>query len=191
MNKDLSPLTTFSHGTEAFSLCMLSDTLLASGEWDWNIKIWDVNSANSTNTLKGHTHYVTAIVKFPFGDIVSAAYGNEVKVWDAQSFNCIHTINVKYVCSYVAHGLCILEKERLGIACADKSIRIYAKRDNYSSFVSLKGHDNDISQIVSVGSNVLVSVSSDKTIKVWNIQTETLIAEFKCDGPIRSVDSFA
>ena len=114
-----------------------------------------------------------------------------VRVWDAQSFNCIHTINVKSVGSTLAHGLCILEKERLGIACADMSIRIYAKRDNYSSFIFLKGHISLINQIVSLGSNVLVSVSSDRTSKVWNIQTQTLIAEFKCDGPMNSVDSFA
>ena len=150
-----------------------------------------MNTTKSTNTRKGHSHYVTAIVKFPFGDVVSAAHENEVKVWDAQSFNCINTINVKSEGSILAHGLCILEKERLGIACADMSIRIYAKRDNYSSFISLKGHVSVINQIVSLGSNGLVSVSSDKTSKVWNIQTQTLLAEFKSDGPVRSVDSFA
>ena len=187
-NDDLAQLTTFSHGATVKSLCMLSDSLIASGGRDKKIKIWDVNTSKLTNTLTPHTHWVYAIVKFICGDIISAAHQSEVKVWDSLSMKCIKTIDLEFAWS--SHGLCILEGQRVAVACYDKSIRIYGKRDNYSSFISLKGHTNHINQIVSVGLNVLASASHDKTVKVWNINSETVISEFVGEKAIMSVALF-
>ena len=152
------------------------------------MKIWDVKRGKCINTLQGHTSFVTTIVKFPFGDLISGAYGSEVLVWDPESLKPKKTLSLQFVAVWSAHGLCTLGEERLGVACEDKSIRIYSTADNYHSFISLKAHSDQVSQIVSFGVNALASGSLDGTIRVWNVLSGKTMTVLECGQEVTSFE---
>ena len=69
-------------------------------------------------------------------------------------------------------------------------IRIYSKADNYTAFISLKGHTSYIRDIASVGVDSLVSGSDDKTVRVWSIAQQKPVAQFACKDYVLRVAFF-
>ena len=55
-SNSLEHMGTFSgHLYGILSLCAISNKILASGSWDNNIKIWDIENRDIMSTLSGHT----------------------------------------------------------------------------------------------------------------------------------------
>ena len=52
--------TLVGHKWEIYSLCAISNKILASGAWDNKIKIWDIEERAIMSTLSGHTDGVIA-----------------------------------------------------------------------------------------------------------------------------------
>ena len=59
------------HEGEIYSLCTISDKILASGAMDKNIKIWDIEKRAIMSTLSGHTKGVTTLCYVGEGHLVS------------------------------------------------------------------------------------------------------------------------
>ncbi len=66
-----------------FSVCISSDgEILASGGKDKTIKLWNIESGENINTLKGHTDIVRSVKFSPDGKILaSGGYDNNIILW--------------------------------------------------------------------------------------------------------------
>ena len=67
------------------SLCAISNKILASGSWDNNIKIWDIENRDIISTLSGHTGCVTALCRLEGGQLVSGSDDNSLIIWSKLS----------------------------------------------------------------------------------------------------------
>lgn len=64
--------------------------LLASGEANHTVRLWDVATGRCEHVLPGHTHYVTAVRFGPPGRILAtAALDHRIRLWDVVSGRCL------------------------------------------------------------------------------------------------------
>jgi WD40 repeat protein len=60
--------------------------LLASGDWDGTVYLWDVSSGKVLRPLKGHTDMILSLAFSPDGKwLASGSYDNSVLLWEAAS----------------------------------------------------------------------------------------------------------
>ena len=63
------------------SLCAISTKILASGAYDKNIKIWNIEERVIMSTLSGHTDRITALCHLERGQLVSGSYDESLIIW--------------------------------------------------------------------------------------------------------------
>src|SRR5262249_44982015 len=67
-------------------------TTLATGGFDWTIKLWNVADGRELRTLRGHRGYITSLMFTPDGqNVVSGSQDKLVKLWEVSSGDCIRT----------------------------------------------------------------------------------------------------
>ena len=62
-------------------LCPISNKILASGSWDKNIKIWNIEDRSIMSTLSGHTETVSALCYVKEGVFVSGSLDKSLIIW--------------------------------------------------------------------------------------------------------------
>lgn len=63
-----------------------SGRVLASGSWDMNIEIWDVQSQHLLRTLRGHAGRVTAVAFDRTGEVLASGGGDgRVRLWNVRT----------------------------------------------------------------------------------------------------------
>jgi len=68
------------------SLAFSKDGKLAAGAVDGTVVLWNVQSRNQLNTLRGHKSQVTGVVFSPLGEsIISGGADTSVLLWDAEA----------------------------------------------------------------------------------------------------------
>ena len=69
------------HKRAISSLCTISNKILASGSYDKNIKIWNIEERVIISTLSGHTDRLTALCHLEGGQLVSGSYDESLIIW--------------------------------------------------------------------------------------------------------------
>jgi hypothetical protein len=93
--------TFLGHTNRVTSVCFSPDgQRIASGSYDWTVKVWDAHTRQELLTLKGDTDSVSSVAFSPDGKRIASGSGDlvigikpgEVKVWDAQTGQEILTL---------------------------------------------------------------------------------------------------
>ncbi|KAK9462811.1 WD40-repeat-containing domain protein, partial [Lipomyces oligophaga] len=143
-------------------------TVLASGSEDTTIKIWDWDTGELEQTLRGHTKTVTDL---DFGGrLASASSDLTIKIWSAadmyQNIKSLkghdHTVSaVKF----------LPDGERLASASRDKTIRIWNIDSGYC-VRTIFGHTDWIRALEpSLGGEFIISTGSDQSVRVTDAHT--------------------
>ena len=61
---------------------MLQDGTLASGRYDYTIRLWDTTKGISTKTLRGNTNNVWCLAVLQDGTLASGSGDNTIRLWD-------------------------------------------------------------------------------------------------------------
>ena len=136
-------------------------TQIVSGNTRDKVCIWDVESKKKIATLKLHTDYVSntyvySVAFSPDGKYIVAGCGNKtVHLWDAES----------RVQAYISEWN------------SRAQTRISVAHESREQIAILKGHTSDVRSVAfSPDSTQIVSGSSDRTVRLWDVQSSHLKA---------------
>jgi len=136
---------------------------LASGSWDFSVKIWDLVTGVCLRTLTGHIFRIKC-VDFCGGTVVSGGWDNEAKVWDANSGECKQTFSGHS--SYIWATQLLSRRKRLITGSWDCTIRLF-DLDSGKCMYAL----DHTSEVLCMESNSHRLIAASKDIRLWDFST--------------------
>ncbi|MEG4104971.1 WD40 domain-containing protein [Microcoleus sp. S13_C5] len=144
--------------------------VLATGDTDGVVRLWEASSSREILTCKGHTNVVESVAFSPDGKILaSGSYENTIKLWDVKTGECLkvlhgHTGSVMSV-TFNPDG------NILASGSFDRTIRLWDIRTGECCKI-LQDHTKVVFSVAfhPVG-EMLASGSGDNTVRLWNVGT--------------------
>jgi len=157
---------------------------------DKTVKIWNISSSLSCTLIRTYAQHSSPVYALEWLDsntVASSGYGDKtIQLWSVSTGQTKRTISTG---SYTfIYSLKLLNNQiHLAAGCYYTSydVNIYSIIDG-SLVASLKGHSSNVYDLLQVNnSNLLISSSQDKSIKVWDTAAQT--CKFTLYGHIDSV----
>ncbi|MCI5178470.1 MAG: hypothetical protein D3911_03945 [Candidatus Electrothrix sp. AW3_4] len=159
--------------------------LVASGSHDDSIKIWDIFTGELVNTFQGHADYVKSICFSKDGKLLlSGSDDKTVRLWDVASgkelrkmtghSDQINTVSLSLDGKYAVSG------GGASLNSKDNTIKVWEVATG-KLIKTLTGHIERITGIEFMpdSSNRIVSISSDHTLREWNLDDGNEIRQIK------------
>jgi len=174
---------------------LIKNNILISCSYDKTIKIWSLKNFECIATLQGHKESVNIILVGNDNSLISCSWDKTIKIWDLQSFKCIATLQghkngINKILIKSSNNFDYL------ISCSlDNTIKIW-NLQTFKNIITLTDYNDEINNILIVNNkifenhfindkiknsdtfDILIS-SSEKVIKIWNLQTYELIQTLK------------
>ncbi|OMJ69206.1 hypothetical protein SteCoe_33131 [Stentor coeruleus] len=173
--------TFLGHLSKVGTVTITSDNkFIVSGSEDKTVKIWNIKEKNQEFSFKGHSGEIYCLATSDDASLVaSGGQDKTLNIWSIANrkldFSCAENTGyvscVKFLKSdkYVASG------------CYEKIILINIKEKRIE--LHFEGHRNFVMGIiVNNDLNVMYSISTDYTLKTWDLSEKSYINEFKGHG---------
>ncbi len=152
-------------------------TILATGDTDCRIRLWDARTGQLRGICTGHTHWVRSVALSPDGRfIASGSADTTVRLWDAQTYESIriHTDGDREVHTVAFNP----QGNLLASGSADNTVRIWNVLRGKCCQV-LTGHTHWIRSVAfRRDGNLLASGSADTTVRLWDVKTGKCLQTF-------------
>lgn len=167
------------HRASIQEICSIPNTtLFISASLDLSILLWNLSSKRCEAYMKKHESYVTCLHVCPNGKyFASGSWDKKVILWNIQKKNSIKTLgNLEKVIKSV----CFSKDSKTLAAASGNIIFLYSLND--FSEKQLISHTYTITKVLFYDAETLISVSFDKTIKIWNT-SDSQIKEVVSSSP--------
>ncbi|KAJ3133065.1 hypothetical protein HK100_004681 [Physocladia obscura] len=142
-----------------------------TGGHDNIIRVWDAETNKCIKELTGHTQGVSG-VQFDDQIIISCSLDRTVRIWSMKTFEMIRTFD-----NFRDGVVCLhFVDELLATGCADATIRIINLHTG--KFFHLRGHTDWVNKVQIYKKEYLFSCSDDRSVRMWDIATKTVVREF-------------
>ena len=181
----------------SFSPVKLDDRIiLATGNEDKTVKIWDVDSGECQQNLPGHSNWVSSVAFSPDGKtLASGSTDHAIKIWNLDSGKCRRTLEehktLKEHKSWVRSVAFSPDGEKLASGSADHTIKIWDLSNDkclksWQTFERHEGrgegHEDTVTSVAfSPDGKTLASGSEDRTVKIWSVKDGKCIETFEGD----------
>ena len=158
---------------EFYISCMevISENLIASGSYDYMIKIWDIKTNNCINSFQSNSPII-CLKKLKNNRLAAVGTNMIIIILDITTFSPVNTIRDSSI------ALCLEESQTSELICgtSGKYINIWGISKNENALLkTLNGHTGYVTCLKLLPSNQLVSGSKDNTVKVWDLVTGGLV----------------
>jgi COMPASS component SWD3 len=162
---------------------------IATGGYDKEIKIWDLETCRLIQTLSGHDLAVSSLVFHPMGNLlVSGGKDSSLKFWDLNSATCIRTWSSHL--GPVTSVDCNSSGSFILTASKDNSNRLWDVRQS-RPIQKYRGHQNTSKNLVRariVSDDYIVSGSEDGKVYWWDMTSAKILRVLgKMDGTVYDV----
>ena len=161
--------------------------LLALGDTNGEIRLYQVVDGQQILTCKGHTNWVVSLAFSPDGrTLASGSTDFTVKLWDVSTAQCLQTLqghdNEVWSVAFSPDG------NMLASASDDQTIKLWSIRTG-QVLRTFQGHTSWVCSVAfSPNGQTLVSGSDDQTVKLWDVSTGECPKSFQGHGDgIRSI----
>ena len=137
---------------------------IVSGSSDKTLRVWDADSGQSLQTLKGHSFEVNCVDVLPDGHVVSGSSDNTLQVWDPHSGQPLLPMGGN---SYPENCVAVLSNGRV-VSGSDNILQVWDVGKG-QSLRTLKGHTGSVDCVAVLPDGRVVSGSSDNTLRVWDV----------------------
>ena len=152
--------------------------LLAAGDINGEIHLWQVTARKFLKTLQGHTDWVRSVAFSPDGKtLASGSDDMTVRLWDLNTHQCLHSFRRN-----TGWGLPIAfspDGKTLASGSDDMTVRLWdlSTRQCLHSF---REHTNWVLSVAfSPDGKTLASGSGDKTVRLWDLSTRQCLHSFR------------
>jgi WD40 repeat protein/transcriptional regulator with XRE-family HTH domain len=156
---------------EVWSVALSQDgQLLATGDNDCKIALWNIQTGQQILTCNGHANWVRSVAFSRDGQtLVSGSADRTIKLWSVMTGECLKTFSGHdsevYSVAFSPDGQIVLS------GSSDQTIKLWDVNTG-RCLKTFTGHSKGIFAIaVSSDGKILASGSGDQTIKLWDIQT--------------------
>uniref|UniRef100_A0ACD5WZC0 Uncharacterized protein n=1 Tax=Avena sativa TaxID=4498 RepID=A0ACD5WZC0_AVESA len=156
-------------------------SLAASCGLDAHARVWDLRSGRLYCTLIGHVKPVLGVSFSPNGHLVAtASEDNFCRIWDLRTRKMLYSIPAhKSLISHVKFEP--QEGYYLATSSYDTKAALWSTRD-YKPIKSLAGHESKVTSLdISGDGQQIVTVSHDRTIKMWSCRSSARDNEMELD----------
>lgn len=154
---------------------VLPDGHIISGSGDGTIRIWNADTGECLQALKGHTDLVTCFAVLRDGCIASGSEDRTIRIWNANTGECLRTIKGN---SSPVTCLATLHDGRIVSGSGDRTIRIWDANTG-DCLRALNEHADRVTSLVVLSDGRFVSGSDDGTIRIWDAQTDECLEQIK------------
>ncbi|KAG2060581.1 WD40 repeat-like protein [Suillus hirtellus] len=160
----LSPGDTNVIGALAWSI---NGKQVLSGSWDGMARVWDVESGVVVLVIQTGRTWVNTVTYSPNNTRIATGSGSAAKIWDVKTGYLLNTLKHN---STVGSLTWTLDGKKF-ISGSYGPIRIY-DTFTWQVIAILEGHLGFINAIsLSFNNRLLASTSDDKTVRLWNLDT--------------------
>jgi WD40 repeat protein/DNA-binding SARP family transcriptional activator len=147
---------------------------LASGGYDWTVRLWDLKTRQLCHSLPGHTGSVETVVFSPDGQsLASGSLDRTIRLWDIKTCQPRHSLtghtNSIHMVAFSPDGCTLVS------GSADKTVRLW---DVYSgqALHTLQGYRNALSAVsFHPGGRLLASGGDDHMVHVWDVDSGKMV----------------
>lgn len=162
------------------------DRVLIGGSRDRLVLVWDLVNKTNLRMFEDYKNSISALAITANGKRIISTSGNSIKVFDLESYKELLTINNS---TNSVNSVTVFEEGNLLFSASGNTITAWSLSDGKRMY-SLSGHTGKINMIDAVlGLPLLISVSDDHSLKVWNIKERLLVASFYGDSKMLSCSS--
>jgi WD40 repeat protein len=162
------------------------DKLLATGDSNGEIHIWQVEDGKQLVTCKGHTGWIRSVAFSPDSSMIASGCSDHaVRLWDVRDGKCLrlqeHTNRVR--CVVFSPG-----GNTLASGSDDCSVKLWDVKTG-QCLITLQQHTNRVRCVAfNPEGTILASASDDHTVILWNARTGKVLRTLQAhkDG-VRSV----
>ncbi|SLM39699.1 copi vesicle coat beta [Lasallia pustulata] len=153
---------------------------IVCGSDDFQLRVYNYNTSEKITSFEAHPDYIRAIVVHPTQPFVLTASDDmTIKLWDwDKSWKCVQVFEGH---SHYVMGLAINPKDTntFASACLDRTVKIWSLGSGHPNF-TLEAHEtkgvNHVDYYPQADKPYLLTTSDDRTVKVWDYTTKSLIA---------------
>ncbi|NEO99716.1 MAG: NACHT domain-containing protein [Symploca sp. SIO2E9] len=152
--------------------------LLATGDMNSEIRLYQVGDWQPLLTLRGHTDWVTSVTFSPDSSILATSSADQtIKLWNLNTGKCLRKLQEHdqgvWAVTFSPDG------NLLASGSDDKTIKIW-NTSTGQCLKTLQGHDLMVRAVVfSSESQMLFSGSVDKKLKLWDLHTAQCLRTFQ------------
>ncbi len=165
----------------------LSSGSIAFSTWKGAIKIWDIDKDVCIKTIDTEPHiaWISSLIELKtLGCLATSSWDGTIKIWDLSHDKspCVKTFEGHTDCVNVVRQL----NDKTLVSAADDNTIITWDVDSGISKTTFYGHKDRVYALLVVNDKI-ISGSRDKTIKIWDPESQTCLATIPCEERVYSL----